>query len=129
MHSGLLLVPSVFVDLKGSTVNLHHHYRHLFTDQIYANVPATLAKHRTYYTSLQAFKILHNISPTYPQGLFSYIINVTGPVGRNPQRLLCGSKDQLQRKIIRTMIWNLLSPELYNAKTSKKFKSLFCISL
>jgi len=69
MYSGLLLVPSVFGDLKGSTVNLHHHYRHLYGSDI--NV--TLAERCTYHTVLQVCKILHNISPTYLQGLFSCI--------------------------------------------------------
>jgi len=88
----------------------------------------------TYHTALQVFKILHNISPTYLQGgLFSYAIDVTGHVGRNPHRLYVPAErtnyGKRSLKYRGTMIWNCLSPELYDAKTLKKFKSLFCTSL
>ena len=47
----------------------------------------TLAECQTYHAAIQVFKILHNYSPTYLQGLFSYTSNFTGHMGRNPHRL------------------------------------------
>ena len=93
-----------------------------------SDINVTLAERRTYHAALQVFKILHNISPTYLQDLFSYTIDVTGHVGRNPHRLYVPAvRTNYGKKSLKyrgTMIWNRLSPELYGAKTLKKFKSL-----
>jgi len=52
-----------------------------------SDLSTTLAERRTFHMAIQVFKILHNISPTYMRGLFTYAVEVTGHTGRNPHRL------------------------------------------
>jgi len=47
----------------------------------------TLVECRTFHRAVQVFRILHNVSPTYMRGLFSYATDVTGRTGRNPHQL------------------------------------------
>ena len=90
----------------------------------------TLAERQTYHTAIQVFKILHNFSPTYLQGLFSYTSNVTGHIGRNPHRLYVpGIRTNYGKRSLRyrgTVIWNRLPAVLYDTTTVRQFKSVFC---
>ena len=90
----------------------------------------TLVERRTFYTAVQVFKILHNVSPTYMQGLFSYATDVTGRSGRNPHRLYVPRiRTNYGKRSLRyrgTLIWNCLYAMFYNATSVRQFKSLFC---
>ena len=74
-----------------------------------SDINVTLVEPRTYHTALQVFKILHNISPIYLQGLFSYTIDATGHVAS--QTICSSSKDQLWKKTVKVP-WN------YNLESS-----------
>jgi len=49
-----------------------------------SDLSSTLAECRTFHTTTLVFKILHNVSPTYMRGLFTYAADVTGHTGWNP---------------------------------------------
>ena len=66
---------------------IHSKFLSLLPSSNASDLNMTLAECRTHHTAIQVFKILHNFSPTYLQGLFSYTSNVTGHIGRNPHRL------------------------------------------
>ena len=89
----------------------------------------TLAERRTFHTAVQVFKILHNVSPTYMRGLFSYATDVTGHTGRNSHRLYVPRiRTNYGKRSLRyqgTLIWNCLPVVLYNATYVRQFKSLF----
>ena len=47
----------------------------------------SLVERRKFHTLIQIFKILHNMVPSYLQGLFKNSSDVTGNPGRNFNRL------------------------------------------
>ena len=77
---------------------IHSKFLSLLPSSNASDLNMTLAECQTHHTAIQVFKILHNFSPTYLQGLFSYTSNVTGHIGRNPHRLYI--PDKLWQKII-----------------------------
>ena len=108
---------------------IHSRFLSLLPFSNASDLNMTLAECRTYHTAIQVLKILHNFSPTYLQGLFSYT-NVTGHIGRNPHRLYVpGIRTNYGKRSLRcrgTVIWNCLPAALYDATTVRQFKSVFC---
>jgi len=70
---------------------------------------------------IKSLAMIRNSAATFAAiiSLLSYCISVTE----------CQSFSELLFMPIQTVIWNRLSPELYDAKTLKKFGSLFCANL
>ena len=61
---------------------IHFKFLSLLPPSNASDLNITLAEYQTYCMTIQVFKILHNVSPTYLQGLFFYTSNVTGHIGR-----------------------------------------------
>ena len=89
----------------------------------------SLMERRTFHTTVQVFKILHEIAPPYLHGVFRYALDISGCVGRNPLRLYVPSiRTNYGRGSLwycSTTIWNNLCPPVIAAKSLAKFKTLY----
>ena len=108
---------------------VHSKFLSSFPSSHCSDLRTTLAERRKFHTAMQVFKVLHNISPAYLRGLFSYTTDDTGYTGRNPHRLYVpGVRTNYGKRSLKyqgTLIWNRLSVELHNAISLRQFKSLF----
>jgi len=82
----------------------------------------TLTEHQAYHITVKSF--IMSLLLTHKG--FSYTIDVTGHVGRNPHRHFIPTvKTNYGKRYRGTSIWNHLQSDLYNAVTVQQFKSFF----
>ena len=89
----------------------------------------TLIERRRFYTAVQIFKSIHQISPPYFHKLFQFSRDVTGHVSRNFNRLFVprvstnfGKRSFYYRGAV---LWNSLPSIVSEAATVPSFKTLY----
>lgn len=91
--------------------------------------PVLLSDRRRYHTAIQAYKVLHSMTPPCLSSAIRYTKDVTSRIGNNEYRVFVPSvrtnygRNSFYFKT--TSIWNSLQPALYTCNSLKLFKSMY----
>ena len=94
-----------------------------------SSVTITLTERRCYHTTIQVYRSLNKIAPSYLHNTFNYAVDISGRAACNPHRLFVPRVRTTLAKssfyFRGTKIWNSLNPTLYEVKRLASFKLLY----